>query len=382
MAMNEVTAQSGSAVDIQAAVNYVAGAGGGTVHIPPGTFYWNNETVTIPGGVNVIGASPAGTNGYPSFTHNNASTILHNNAVQVGGQHGLNDMFFIDGSNGKSTRISGIQFESLVASSNDATEIGYAIHVSNGAQDFRVDHNTFINFTDAAIFVENYDGLTERGVMDHNVIDNPYKDILGGIWGYGIIVVGTRPPYVAWDSNIDNFLGKYDTAPNNYVVAYIEDNHFSRCRHAIASNQEAWYVARYNLMDNERPTNYHYVDVHGTSGSVFPGGRGLEAYNNVIFGSAGYDKAIGVRGGGGVLFNNTFQSISVGITLWNESALGSPDYAQVHDLYIWGNAGATTLIDPNGEGTGTGYLQNVNYFLYAKPNYTPYPYPHPLTLQP
>lgn len=387
----KIIARSGSPADIQAAINAAATAGGGAVYIPAGTFHWNNQTVTIPGGVSVFGANFTGTSGHPYFYNYSAQTILHNDAIQYGGHHGVNDMFLIDGTNGQPTRVSGIRFEVAVNSSNDHTVYGFAIRVRNGAKDFRIDHNTFMNFTNAAIFVEYWNGFTERGVIDHNRIDAPYKDIFGtsgqpgsgGMFAYGIVVAGTYPPNVPWDNNITHFLGKYETAPSNYVVAYIEDNHFSRTRHAISSNQEAWYVARYNLIDNERPQNFGMLDVHGTGGSGHPGGRGLEAYNNVFIGTAGYGYAQGlwIRGGGGVIYDNTFSNVYTALTLYNESQYGSPSYAQVHDLYFWGNTGTVTnWIDPDGQGTGTGYLQNVNYFLYARPNYTPYPYPHPLTL--
>ena len=54
--LSVVNATSGSPADIQAAVNAVNSAGGGTVYIPAGTFHWNGQRVTIPGGVSIIGS--------------------------------------------------------------------------------------------------------------------------------------------------------------------------------------------------------------------------------------------------------------------------------------------------------------------------------------
>lgn len=378
-------ARSGSPSDIQAAVNAAAAAGGGAVYIPAGTFNWNNQTVTIPGGVSVFGASNAGTDGHPNFNNYTAQTILHNVAA-VAGHYGINDMFVINGqTDHRAVRISGIRFESNVTGVNpsgpqgqDSFNQGAAIRIRYPIVDFRIDHNTFINFAYASIYVNEPYGGTTRGVIDHNYIDNPYKDYWAmwiTWWAYGVLIQGGLP---TWDSNIDHFLGKYETVPATVPAVYIEDNHISRARHAISTGQEAWYVARFNIVTNERPYNFQAIDVHGAGGGSNPGGRGLEAYNNTISGTT---KAFGIRGGGGVIYNNTVISVSKLVTLWNESG---PSYSQVQDLYIWGNTGLyTTLVDPTGEGTNSvPYVQNQDYFLYAKVSYVAYPYPHPLILSP
>jgi len=349
-----VNARSCSPTDIQVAVNVASAAGGGTVNVPSGVGYFNDDTVTIPGGVNIIGAGIG-------------NTILHQTKAAP-----FNKMFYIDGSNGKRTRISGIQFEGNVTSSSDDV---YGTGVSfYAAIDFRIDHCKFTDFPNMAIGVSgNYPVGTTRGVIDHNDIDNPYKDIYGGNWAYGVIVSGLA---YAWHDNINDFLGKYETAPAGFPIVYIEDNNFSRCRHAIASNQGAWYVARYNTIREERPPNFGSIDVHGSAGATAPGGRGLEAYNNTIIGSVGYEnaQAFWIRGGGGVIYDNTMQNIWKGVGLYRDSQI--PAY-QVKDLYIWDNTmDRGTLID-----NYAGYTENVDYFLFANSGYTPYPYPHPLTLE-
>jgi len=354
----QVLAKSGSPGDIQAAVNLVSSAGGGTVYIPAGTFYWKNETVTIPGGVSIVGTG-------------NTTTVLHSNVRQP-----FNDFFQVDGSNGKPVRISSIRFEGNVTNwRDDNVGASNAISVMNGAIDFRIDHCVFIDFPNQAIGVTAFDTGTTRGVIDHNYFDNSYKDtsppVGGWWWAYGIVVAGKAG---AWDNNIADFLGKYETVPSGFPVVYIEDNIFSRCRHAIASNQGAWYVARYNTFNEGRPQNFGNMDVHGAGGGSKPGGRGLEAYNNTIIGSSGYNaaQAFWIRGGGGLIYNNAMHNILYGIGLFNESG---PSQSQVHDLYIWGNTmDSGTLLNPQN------YTQDTDYFLYARPGYTPYAYPHPLTL--
>jgi len=369
ISLSKITANSGSASDIQAAVNVVEAAGGGTVYIPSGTFYWNNETVNSYGGINIIGASYAGCGSHPTWTPYTATTILHNNKVAP-----FETMINVDGSNHKPFRISGIQFEGTVPS-YDMDNGGGAIGIAKEAIDFRVDHCTFINFPGVAVIASNTFTGTMRGVIDHNTIDNPYKVVNGGgMWAYGVVVQGLG---WAWDLDINHFLGKYETAPTGFPIVYIEDNVFSRCRHCVSSNQGAWYVARYNKMIDEIPPNYGSIDVHGTAGGGSPGGRGLEAYNNTIIGTVNYTsaQAFWMRGGGGVIFNNTMQNILYGVTLAAD-APGTP--YQVKDLYIWGNTmDRGTLILNN----YAGYTENVDYFLSAKSGYTPYPYPHPLTLE-
>lgn len=371
---NAVYAASGSPSDIQSAVNSIATTGG-IVRIPPGTYNWTGETVTIPGGVSVVGASDAGCKGHSdNWESYIASTVLsQNNPAPFG------TMFHVDGTNGKRTRISGIRFEGNVISSNDRVS-GTAITI-DAAIDFRVDHCTFVDFPSSAISAQNTIYGTIRGVVDHNIFDNPYKDVYGGVWGYGIIVWGQAN---TWHTNITDFLGKYETAPNGFPIVYIEDNAFSRDRHCIASTQSGWYVARYNVITEQRPKNYGSIDIHGADSST-PGGRGLEAYNNTIVGSSGYSsaQAFWIRGGGGVICHNTMQNIWQGVGLYADNP--NPAY-QVNNLYIWDNMMINSTSNSILINNAAGYDENVNYFLRA-PNqlqdefiYTPYPYPHPLTL--
>jgi hypothetical protein len=358
-----ITLETLTPTSLQAAVDQASASGGGEVVIPSGTMYFNDETITIPGGVNVTGAGVANT-----FLVQTKSSPFKT-------------MFEVNANNGKSVRISGIEFHGLVSSlAGDIVGGGKGISVSYGI-DFRIDHCKFTDFPSGAITVGSpYVNNIARGVIDHNIIDNPYKDVYPtAIWGYGIVVSGH---YATWNSDITKYLGKY-IVPSNALV-YIEDNNFSRCRHAIASNQAAWYVARYNTISEARQKNYGQIDVHGSSGATTAGGRGAEMYNNVITAPAGweaYTAGLLYRGGGGVAYSNTFNfpnSLQHAIYLGRDSTIA--EY-QVHDLYLWNNNvnGPAGLLQNN-----VGYIENVDYFLH-EPNqasdgfsYTPYTYPHPL----
>lgn len=369
ISIRQVVAKSGSPQDVQAAVNSIAAMGGGTVYVPEGEWTFNPPqqqwgcAVSVPGGVSVIGAGIG-------------KTILKQTTAST-----LTTYFFaLDGSNGKPIRISGFTFE-VVSVEDDYGVVGITV---DRTLDFRIDHISFINFSGMAIYTED-----SRGVIDHCNIDNPYKDNYlphnpngeyFAVWGYGIVITAPNMP---WQSSISYYLGQY----KDYIV-YIEDCNFSRCRHAVASNNEAWYVVRYCSF--EKASAYGQVDVHGGS----PGGRGHEVYNCVFdlsdeSYSLGQDAATEPRGGGGIVWNNT---VIINTNYPTKTVdMGSDGQSYPYDVrqyYIWGNTAYdhnqnpinfTDRIDP------WNYQENVNYFLRA-PNqqqdgftYTPYPYPHPIT---
>lgn len=344
--LTEIWANSGSAEDIQMAVDTAAAAGGGNVYIPSGTFNFFQvgvswSSVTVPGGVNVFGMG-------------SDKTILVQPAVPPFDS----SMFQLDGNNGKPIRISGIYFKGKVT--NDETQNNWGIGVDN-AIDFRIDHCKFTDFCGASISTY---GSNIKGVIDHNDFDAPYKETYPGDWAYGILVHGAN----VWRS-LDNYLGKYVAG-----TIYIENNVFRRLRYAATENGAGFFVFRYNdvyLCPNYGGWAKAGVDVHeGSSG--YPGGRGLEAYSNNFFLMADYgQQGFKLRGGGGVIYNNT---INVDINIWLIYADINNPQNYVNELYIWNNIGGSFS-------KYAFYIENTHYFMYAKSGYTPYTYPHPLTLE-
>jgi hypothetical protein len=373
--LTEVIAKSGFAKDIQDAVDYVVSHGGGTVYIPEGTFYWHGETVNIPGGVNIIGAGPAGCDGYPTFNVYTAKTILHDTFQDTA-------MFVIDGSNGKPVRISGIQFERDGPPNPESDGYGDCI-IANTCIDLRIDHCTFINFASTAVGLFSTSTGTARGVIDHCVINNLYKlDGRDWLWGYGFYVGGRRYWWNDKTALLTSFLGKYEGIPTGYPVLYVEDCKISRCRHAVDAIQGGWIVARYNYIDHPYPTNFGQLEVHGSGDGSWPSARGFEFYNNIVVGEPGeYAELTWLRGGGGVVFNNSFSmSSGYAVVLWRENCPQEPDEV-LHNVWIWNNTVSGGALIRN-EGN---FQLNVDYFLRA-PNqaldgftYIPYSYPHPLT---
>jgi hypothetical protein len=360
--LKEFWANSGSPEDIQNAVGEASAAGGGTVHVPEGDFAFNppqvqwGTAVNVPANVKVIGAGIG-------------KTILRQSIMQT---TDITTYFFrLTGSN---SRISGFSLIPKIPYDNPESVHTVGITVDN-AKNFRIDHCSFQDFTDMAIYTEN-----AKGVIDHCTIDNPYHDAFIGWteWGYGVVVVGD---YTTW-LPIENYLGKYDELS---TVVYIEDCIFSRTRHAVASNGCAWYVIRHCTIKEPRPWHYNMIDVHGD-----PGGRGLEAYDNVLYGCEyGWDGTkktptgqwhslgVAIRSGGGVIYNNRFIDCGAGgISLASDATVTE---RRTKNVWIWNNSMETLkgisgpLIADDG-----GLTKGVDYFLYAKLDYTPYPYPHPL----
>jgi len=371
----QVTAKSGSPQDIQAAINIVSSAGGGTVYVPEGEYEFNppqtqwGTAVEVPGGVNVIGAGKGKTILKQTVTTSGLTTYL----------------FGIDGTNGKPSRISGFTLQ-VTGLDEEEPEGSDTVGIDVGdARDFRIDHISFYNFTNMAIYTEN-----ARGVIDHCDFDNPYKDDTsvppeGRIWGYGIVVVGA---WNYWASNITNLLGHYDDLD---TVVYIEDCTFRRCRHCIAANGGAHYVARHNYFTEMILAHYaSYIDAHGGTPSAI-GTRCVEIYDNVIEDSPCDNRSlsdpqywgqylglgIGIRGGGGVIFNNTIKYCLNGIRLYSDFAY---EQTKPHDIWIWNNTFINVDNPFDAWQTPINITENVDYFLNAKSGYTPYPYPHPLTL--
>jgi len=372
-----ITAASGSVADIQAAVNQVDAAGGGTVYIPAGDFVFTpteSGAVKIPGGVNVIGAGKG-------------VTILRHTTRPTYTEWPSGYFFYVDGknNNGKSVRISGISFIGFreIYPNDDARTRGIAI---NEVTDFRVDNCIFKDTGGGGVDVIDWDtqSIITRGVIDRcdfiNTNGNPCGP--GGIasgpnvLGYGIGVYGSGKA-ADWTDDIDQILGKYDYGRS---AVYIEDTYFSRWRHDVASNNGAHYVFRYNTIEID--SGFGTLDAHGGGyGNEGVGTRAVEIYNNVIknptlaylWNTGNVSEGMFYRGGGGAVFNNTVQNYTHFLVLSDE---GSDSKYWPHDLWIWNNtlSNTQTLISPGNR------VENTDYFLYQKPSYTPYTYPHPLTI--
>lgn len=304
----------------------------------------------------MIGAGLAGVNGHfgsvanMNFTINTPQTILN---IIYSPINATPSMFGVNGQSGgvmtnKSTEISGIEFvgptppNATVENTMGDTAIALYQCVN-----FRVDHCTFVNWAGSGLGADANDGRTSvaaysLGIVDHCYFTDPYKlSGSGWVWGYGINLRGdthvqtynnasTGFPDI-WDGNVSDFFGQYHIVPGCTFVD-IEDNYFEYMRHCISSAGGAWYVARWNMMV-QVISNYGqrgYIDVHGEDGTgPVGGGRGCEAYNNLIedtvaggWGWATNNYGASMRAGSWLFYNNTFTVPTVDSTAlcWITSA--------------------------------------------------------------
>lgn len=262
---------------------------------------------------------------------------------------------------GANGRVSGIGF--VGHPDPDDAEGDYALTVRN-ASDYRVDASYFQGFGFAAVRLD----ATTRAVVDSNVFVDNYKPKIRNL-GYGVAVYGTG----AWRD--EQRIGGPD-------AVFVEDNVFVGSRHAIAANAGAHYVFRHNLVTRNHVSCA--VDAHGPSFGSAHGTQLVEIYRNRIADPAKDWCAIGIRGGGGAIFENEIVGVRHPILLFLE--WGTPESAkqsypapeQVHGLYVWGNrvpAGTTEVVESN---DSRGFVQrNRDYHLTRPANYTPFTYPHP-----
>ena len=159
--------------------------------------------------------------------------------------------------------------------------------------------------------------------------------------GYGIHVLGAGD--IDWDN---------PDMPGTEEAVFIEDCYIENSRHAISSENGARYVFRYNNIDTCYASGHQLdaaIDAHGYCfwriGSV-----SYEIYGNTLNSVQSY-RGMYIRGGTGVIFNNTLTGNFVNpIHLHNYRSCqdctgnqvfpvscteGHPCQDQINELYIW-----------------------------------------------
>jgi|GEM_PF-1336615 hypothetical protein len=372
--LSAVMAKSGYWKDIQEAVDLVASMGGGNVYIPEGTFNfvnvnesWTGARVVIPAGVNLFGAR---TERYENGSVKEWKTVLVM-PWDMPGDKSYNPphWFLIEGNSdpNKSSRFSDIKLVGYREFNHSATGMYRGILIK-GVQNFRIDHCFFDEIPEG---VETGIQTTypSSGVIDHNIFDNEYCNYTLDWYtrevGYGI-GVNRHEWWTTWD-NITDILGQY----LNYTV-FIEDNFFTRWRSVVAGNRGAHYVFRHNIVKGGLGKGE--VDIHPSWNSPYVSCRAAEVYENIFIDPVNiHAYAVEMFAGGGVFFNNTLSGYEIFIidsaTAWNTTLMGP------QEVYIWNNNLGGAIVED-------GWMEeNVHYFLYKPDWYTPYPYPHPLTIE-
>lgn len=385
------TAASCSRTDVASAVN--SASDGDTIVIPAGTCTWT-ANLTITGKILVLQGAGI-----------DRTVII--DGVSKDGYPNVPQMFIYNTKPGGLTRITGMTFTG--GAITDPYNKGM-VEISGNSDQFRMD-NVKIHTTQTAGLM--FHGNV-RGIVDHSVFRLTN-------WKFGIYVF-----HETWNNSGDFGDASYadDSHFGTNKAIFIEDNVFESADPAVAI--DGWsgsrVVFRYNRLRNAIFAN------HGTeSPGRWRSQRVFEVYGNTFTNdSLQYPQLIGIRGGTGVVFNNTATTTGNGFAnhvtdLSNFRSNSSfPPWGQCDGSNKWdGNQGSagypcldqpgrgrgsllsgvdptpaawvTAILDPiyawnntlNGQvspmlSNTAVIVEGRDFFNAPKPNYTPYTYPHPL----
>ena len=385
---------NGTQADVQAACNAAPDNGSVKVVIPNGTFSWTG-TLTITKSLTLAGASATG-----AVIHNaNAASPMIRATSSANGNINIYWLKIVQVVNNGGTSNAG----QLACYRTEPSSSTVLVH------DCTFDTTTYFTyavwvFANGVIFWN--DNFPATGAGDTNVTGIAFNGIDS-----------------SW--NTPDSYGTQDTT--GLKNSYVENCTFANgASYACDFTDNSRVVWRYNTMQDAM------CGTHGqdTAGS---GVRQIEIYNNTFNMTSGNPKNmncwVSFRGGSGVVFNNAMQDIpnKTGIQLnvysinrndsipcqvaypaarqtgqgWSASSTapyGNPVVtrdgtgAVTEGVYIWGNTGTETTdpgyvdlgqYSPDDCGNGkliTEFLkEGRDYFVgTAKPNYSPYHYPHPL----
>ncbi|MGB8856618.1 MAG: hypothetical protein WCC58_08105, partial [Burkholderiales bacterium] len=351
---NSIAAADCSFASVQTAVN--SAKSGTTVLIPAGDCNWGTSSLNVPGGIYLKGSGKTATTIRRGGSVPTTSSLVRFQCAAGSAPVALSDMQLV-GWGTLGTDDMGVRLE------------------NSCVRDFRIFNSKFSKFTFAAIDINGEGGSQlPKGVIYNNEIVNNYTVGRNNL-GYGVVVYANNQ-----GGDVGAVLGSAETV-------FVEDNVFSGNRHSIAANSGARYVLRYNSLTQTNETkNWGQVDAHGsgnpccgTVNSTFA----WEVYNNKFLSAitdGGTGWAMFMRGGDGVVFNNTFASglvQGVGITVETGCTGSYPAAGQTRSAHVWGNSHNVMRIYSSGGDCNVFFQQNRDYFLAARPGYTPYAYPHP-----
>ncbi len=361
---NQIYAASLSPADIQSAAD--AAKDGDTIVLPAGDYYEFNKTVYIKNGVSMRGQGKGTTKIHASSAFTGNMLIWNNERKTSDRRVEIKDFSLYGPGAGK-----------------DASAVHYVgIRLNNAYQmlDFIVHNFHGEQFSTAAILiwgVQYGSDVTQTRIVRGLIYNSSFKEVYStpaGV-GYGVSLQGDN--WIESEGN-EQPLGSADSI-------FVEDCTFDHCRHGFASGRGSIQVVRYCTFTHPytQPTGYtqHLLDAHGTrSGDKTT--QAYEYYHNTLDGTGalGEAKGIGLRGGHGVVWENTFINTPQWIRLNADDTTEDSDLYFLHDLYIWGNTvdGNPQPSDAPFNGFPEYIKKNEDYFMYQLAGYTPYPYPHPL----
>ena len=399
---NIINATSCSQSAVQTAINNASD--GDVVSIPAGNCIWTNRLDINKNNITISGTNQQTViSGYGFHIPNGSTGIVLEDMKFIGtGQYSVSNPFILVGNISYST-----------------------CSITQGPSDWIVSGNIF----------EMGQGAIETCGNSLGVIaDNDFYITSNGSSDTTIYMFGTDD--VAWSSA--SIVG---TQKNTFIednLFYCRDGN-SFCNHVTLGGWGASYVFRYNTVTDEGGSYGHWydtIDTHGFGhGSNKRGTRSIEAYENTfIHKGLNRGASFQLRGGTGVIFNNEWilngypcgrNDSCIYLTEYRTTYTGNVGSAQMfypdnsnscsvsnygcgdnqdtccssnegypccdqigrginqtsEPVYIWNNkysTGGNASVKTNSGATeeiqeGRDYFVNIE-----RPNYTPYPYPHPL----
>ncbi len=369
-----------------------AASPGDTLVCPAGSWSWSNVDITK--NVTLQGAG------------------IGQTIITITGDGGLQS----SASHSNAFRVTGFTFTS---NSNIGNYSQALIQIYNN-HDFRIDNNRILVYSTSTSGTGGQ-GIgvwrDSAGLIDHNTFDQA-----GGS--------GTIGAYVLWSNSgttssaINDQKYSWLNFNSNAVLGsadhtlFVEDNYFNSPKPSPAHNAQAMFgrhggvvVFRHNELHNVSFDNHGFCNEHG--------GFAFDINNNQFIydlSSGNIYGAIHIRGGTGVIYNNSVSgSFSHGMW-WEDYRTGTgsgcsgsnitfniPGYGNVtgssscisseghpcaeqvgrgqnnssDPVYVWGNTGFPSQLNEN-----PSYIQqNSDFYVNAgaKPGFTEYTYPHPLS---
>jgi hypothetical protein len=298
--------------DVQAAVDLAQD--GDTVSVPAGSCTWLAPVAIRDKSVAVIGA------GKDSLT----ITVTGSSAFALTASSGGSNL----------SRISGFTFDVSAASAG----VELPCEVGDGcAQNWRVDHNEFVNHsgsTKEVVFGFGNPTCFPYGLVDSNVFYDGRIVIFGESYDTGGNSRWAEPLDLGTEKSLyveDNIF--YTTAYNAGYVNWIDGNVGTR------------YVFRFNTAYNA------WTETHSVQGNDHRAQRLWELYQNTMVCSDTPNcwMPMRMRGGTGVVFNNVATGYNAD-NIFLDNVRSCFDYAQ-----NWGMCDGTSWIDGNQPG-GSGWL--------------------------
>jgi hypothetical protein len=350
---------------------------GDTVNIPAGTWEWkieasNTPSLTLPKPILLRGSG-------------HTQTIIIGDTSSISGE----SCIYSKNTSSRLLRISGIKFTRYRYSQ------GGTAAITVGNKNWRIDHCVF----------DTSNGAGCRGIQatGEGLIDSCYfYSNTQGIKINGVVASSD----VVWEGDSLWSAVGYDTLGTSHAV-YIEDCKFYYS--ALFDGAFDAYVGKMVFRNNY--VNGTNIGWHGYDSGPRRSALGWEIYDNTFVWSSENTLfcAVNVRGGSGVIYNNSFSGI-IGSTILlqnyrttrkgpdNDTCNGSavidgnvlpngwPCFDQVGrgvnqlstPLYSWNNTKNGTAITPTVSGTDTAHIKiNRDYYTSEKPGYVAYTYPHP-----